>query len=67
LGIWHKLGIWGYHGDHPPHGDRLLTLRRRVPALTVVVDRPDRIHRWYEIVDELSPIREANQQAPARP
>jgi hypothetical protein len=22
-------GIWGYHGDHPPHGDRLLGLRRR--------------------------------------
>jgi PII-like signaling protein len=47
-------GIWGYHGDHPPHGDRLLGLRRRVPVLTVVVDRPDRIHRWYEIVDELT-------------
>jgi PII-like signaling protein len=47
-------GIWGYHGDHQPHGDRLLTLRRRVPVLTVVVDRPDRIHRWYEIVDELT-------------
>jgi PII-like signaling protein len=47
-------GIWGYHGDHQPHGDRLLGLRRRVPVLTVVVDRPDRIHRWYEIVDELT-------------
>jgi hypothetical protein len=23
-------------------------------VLTVVVDRPDRIHRWYEIVDELT-------------
>jgi PII-like signaling protein len=47
-------GIWGYHGDHEPHGDRLLGLRRRVPVLTVVVDRPARIHRWYEIVDELT-------------
>jgi PII-like signaling protein len=47
-------GIWGYHGDHPPHGDRLLALRRRVPVLTVLVDRPDRIHRWYEIVDGLT-------------
>jgi PII-like signaling protein len=47
-------GIWGYHGDHEPHGDRLLGLRRRVPVLTVVVDRPDRIHRWFEIVDELT-------------
>jgi hypothetical protein len=24
------------------------------PVLSVVVDRPDRIHRWYEIVDELT-------------
>src|SRR5262249_42749169 len=21
-------GVWGFHGDHPPHGDRLLQLRR---------------------------------------
>ena len=48
------MGIWDYHGDHPPHGDRLLALRRKVPVLTVVVDRPDHIHRWYEIVDELT-------------
>jgi PII-like signaling protein len=47
-------GIWGYHGNHPPHGDRLLTLRRRVPVLTVVVDTPTRIRSWFEIVDELT-------------
>jgi PII-like signaling protein len=47
-------GIWGYHGDHPPHGDRLLGLRRRVPVLTVVVDTPSRIRRWFRIVDELT-------------
>jgi PII-like signaling protein len=47
-------GIWGYHGDHPPHGDRLLGLRRRVPVLTVVVDTPTRIRRWFRIVDELT-------------
>jgi PII-like signaling protein len=47
-------GIWGYHGDHPPHGDRLLALRRRVPVLTVVVDTPARIRSWFEIVDELT-------------
>jgi PII-like signaling protein len=44
-------GIWGYHGDHPPHGDRLLSLRRHVPVLTVIVDEPGAIRRWYEIVD----------------
>jgi PII-like signaling protein len=47
-------GIWGFSGDHPPHGDRLLQVRRRVPILTTVVDTPDRIQRWFRIVDELT-------------
>jgi PII-like signaling protein len=47
-------GIWGYHGDHEPHGDQLLSLRRRVPVLTVVIDTPARIRRWFAIVDELT-------------
>lgn len=47
-------GIWGYHGDHAPHGDSFWQLRRRVPILTVIVDTPARIHRWFEIVDELT-------------
>jgi PII-like signaling protein len=47
-------GIWGFHGDHPPHGDRLLSLRRHVPVVTVIVDRPERTARWFEIVDELT-------------
>jgi PII-like signaling protein len=44
-------GIWGYHGEHAPHGDRLLSLRRHVPMVTVVVDRPSRIRRLWPIVD----------------
>ncbi len=47
-------GFWGYHGDHPPHGDRLLSLRRHVPVVTVVVDTPERTRRWFEIVSELT-------------
>jgi PII-like signaling protein len=47
-------GIWGYHGDHAPHGESLLSLPRRVPLVTVVVDTPERIRRWYEIVDVLT-------------
>jgi PII-like signaling protein len=47
-------GVWGYHGDHQPHGDRLLSLRRRVPVLTVVVDTPTRIRHWFGIVGELT-------------
>jgi PII-like signaling protein len=47
-------GFWGYHGDHAPHGDRLLSLRRHVPVVTVVVDTPERSRRWFEIVSELT-------------
>lgn len=47
-------GIWGFSGDHPPHGDRLFALHRRVPVLTTLVDTPDRIQRWFRIVDELT-------------
>ena len=47
-------GIWGYHGDHAPHGDTFWQLRRRVPIVTVIVDTPERIRRWFAIVDELT-------------
>jgi PII-like signaling protein len=47
-------GIWGYHGDHAPHGDSFRQLRRRVPVVTVIVDTPERIGRWFAIVDELT-------------
>ncbi|HXB63441.1 MAG TPA: DUF190 domain-containing protein [Solirubrobacteraceae bacterium] len=47
-------GIWGFHGDHPPHGDRLLQVRRHVPVITVAIDTPERIARAWTIVDELT-------------
>lgn len=47
-------GIWGYHGDRAPQGDRLLSLRRHVPATTIVVDVPERIMDWFAIIDELT-------------
>lgn len=47
-------GIWGFHGDHAPHGDRLLQLRRRVPIVTIVVDTPERIAESFKIVDEMT-------------
>ena len=47
-------GIWGYHGDHAPHGDSFWQLRRRVPVVTIVIDTPDRVRRWFAIVDELT-------------
>jgi PII-like signaling protein len=45
-------GIWGFSGDHPPHGDRLFSVRRHVPVLTTIVDRPEAIRRWFQVVDE---------------
>ncbi|MDQ2621430.1 MAG: DUF190 domain-containing protein [Actinomycetota bacterium] len=47
-------GIWGYHGDHRPHGDRPFQLRRHVPVLTTVVDTPERIASAFAIIDELT-------------
>ena len=47
-------GVWGFHGDHPPHGDRLLQLRRHVPVVTIIVDTPERIADSFKIVDELT-------------
>ena len=47
-------GIWGYHGDHAPHGDSFRQLRRRVPVVVVIVDTPERITRWFSIVDGLT-------------
>lgn len=47
-------GIWGYSGDHAPHGDRPFGLRRRVPMVTVVIDTPGRSARWWEIADAVT-------------
>lgn len=47
-------GVWGYHGEHQPHGERFWSLRRHVPTLTVLLDTPANMARWFEIVDEVT-------------
>ena len=47
-------GIWGFHGDHAPHGDRSFQLGRHVPTVTVVIDSPDRIAQSFATIDELT-------------
>lgn len=47
-------GVWGFHGDHRPHGDRLLSAARRVPAVTIVIDSPERTTAAFTIIDELT-------------
>jgi PII-like signaling protein len=47
-------GIWGFHGDHEPHGDKLLSLSRHVPVVTVIIDTPANIAESFDVVDELT-------------
>jgi PII-like signaling protein len=47
-------GIWGFHGAHKPHGDKLIQLGRQVPVITIVVDTPERIARSFDIIDQLT-------------
>ena len=53
-GVTCVRGVWGFHGDHAPHGDRLLQLRRHVPIVTIIVDTPEGIARSFAIVDEMT-------------
>lgn len=50
-------GIWGYHGDQEPHGDKLIQYGRQVPVLTVIVDTPARIARSFQIAQDLTGSR----------
>ncbi len=47
-------GVWGFHGDHAPHGDKLLQIRRQVPVCTITIDTPERTARSFQIIDELT-------------
>jgi PII-like signaling protein len=47
-------GVWGFHGGHAPHGDRVLQLGRHVPAVTTVIDSPDRIAESFAIIDAVT-------------
>jgi PII-like signaling protein len=49
-----QRGMWGFHGDHAPHGDRLLQLGRHVPAVTVVIDSAERVAAAFAVIDELT-------------
>jgi PII-like signaling protein len=47
-------GIWGFHGEHAPHGDKLLSLSRHVPVVTIIIDSPNNIAASFDIVDEMT-------------
>lgn len=50
-------GIWGFHGDHAPHGDRPLRIVRHVPTVTIVIDTPERIADAFPVIDRLTSER----------
>ena len=56
-GVTTLRGVWGYHGEHAPHGDGALRLGRHVPAVTIVIDAPERIPAAFAIIDELTAER----------
>ncbi len=45
---------WGYHGEHRPHGERLWSVSRHAGALTVLLDTPANMARWFAVVDEMT-------------
>ena len=47
-------GIWGFHGNHAPHGDHLLQLGRHVPVVTTVIDTPERVSAAFDVIDTLT-------------
>jgi PII-like signaling protein len=47
-------GIWGYHGDHAPHGDRFPRQARHVPVVTTVIAGPEQISAAFDAIDPLT-------------
>jgi PII-like signaling protein len=47
-------GVWGFHGDVAPHGDRVLALRRDVPLIVETIDTAERSAKWLEIAESLA-------------
>lgn len=47
-------GIWGFHGDRPPHGEHFLQRGHHVPAVTTVLGPAERICAAFDVIDELT-------------
>lgn len=53
-GVTAIAGIWGFHGDHPPRGDKFFQRRRHVPVCTIAIDTPEQTASSFAIIDELT-------------
>jgi PII-like signaling protein len=47
-------GVWGFHGEHPPQGDRVFQIRRHVPVVTTVIDTPEQIAEAFPVIDSVT-------------
>lgn len=47
-------GVRGFYGETGPFADRMLSLQRRAPLQTVIVERPDGIRRIWPVVESLT-------------
>jgi PII-like signaling protein len=47
-------GIWGFHGDHAPHGDKFFQIQRHVPVCTITIDTPQHTTESFRIIDEIT-------------
>ena len=56
-GVTTLRGVWGFQGEHAPHGDSALRLGHHVPAITIVIGAPGRIPAAFAIIDELTAER----------
>jgi PII-like signaling protein len=56
-GVTTLRGLWGFHGERAPHGDSALRLGHHLPAMTIVIDAPERIAAAFAIIDEVTAER----------
>jgi PII-like signaling protein len=61
-------GVWGFHGEVAPHGDRVLALRRDVPLIVETVDSAEAAQEWLGIAESLAGVSDVlySQRLPKR-
>jgi PII-like signaling protein len=47
-------GVRGFYGEREPVADRMLSIKRHAPMITVIVDTPASMRRLWPIVAEVT-------------
>ena len=47
-------GVYGFHDDQPPRGDRFWQTRRHAPVMTIAVDTHERIAEVFGVVEQVT-------------